>query len=259
MMYANRADGSLPDLRSAAMGQRDAYHDHHQQQQGQHPGYGSGYGPPPPNSRRGWPRMASEPPQFNNNSPSYRQPQNPNPNPQQDYPIPSNHRSYETVTTASGASGGSSAEPGGYQTDPTGSDNSSIERVQSVPRRQPEPVPVGGGVNDYGIGFGQGQGVAAYQTPGFTVGVLQQSGMNGGNGNNYQLSGGAPPNNYGSRNYGGGNPAPPAVPQKDLGGSGGGGSVLLRKQIATSHVQELKAAQPEKRKSWFARRFSKHG
>jgi hypothetical protein len=191
--------------------------------------------------------MASEP-QFN--SPSYRQQPNP-----QDYPIPSNHRSYETVTTASGS--GSSAEPGGYQTDPTGSDNSSIERVQSVPRRQPEPV----GVNDYGIGFGQGPAVS-YQPPSFTVGVQQNPGNMNGNGGgggttNYQLSGGAPPNNYGGRNYGG-NPTPPAVPQKDSGGGGGGG-VLLRKQIATSHVQELRPAQPEKRKSWFARRFSKHG
>ncbi|KAK4129536.1 hypothetical protein N657DRAFT_677138 [Parathielavia appendiculata] len=214
MMYANRADGSLPDLRSAGMGQRDGYHDQ------QNFGYG-GYGPPQQNGRRGLPRIPTEP-QY---SPPYRQ-QNP-----QDYPTPPNHRSYETVTTASGS--GSSAEPTGYQTDPTGSDNSSLEPVQSVPRRQPEPL------NDYGIGFGQSP---SYKPPSSTVGV-QNSGMNG---SNYQLDGSP---NYGNPNQGG-NPVPPAVPRKDVGS-------VLRKQISTSHVQEVRLAQPEKRKSWLARRFSK--
>jgi len=155
---------------------------------------------------------------------------------QNDYSIPSNHRSYETVTTASGS--GSSAEPAGYQTDPTSSDNSSIERMQSsVPKRQPEPV------NDYGIGFGQSP---SYQPPSFSLGV-PNSGMNGGvggggysNGNNYQVSG-AP--NYGN--------APPPVPQKEGG--------ILRKPISNNPVHQARPAQPEKRKSWFSRRFSKHG
>lgn len=61
------------------------------------------------------------------------------------YPVPNNHRSYETV--ASGSGSGSMNEPAGYQTDPTSSDNSSIDR-RSPPKRQ-EPV------NDYGISFGQ--------------------------------------------------------------------------------------------------------
>lgn len=77
------------------------------------------------------------------------------------YPMPNNHRSYETV--ASGSGSGSLGEPAGYQTDPT-SDNSSIDR-RSPPKRQ-EPV------NDYGISFGQsvqppslGLGNAAAGTP----------------------------------------------------------------------------------------------
>ncbi|KAK6948228.1 hypothetical protein Daesc_009992 [Daldinia eschscholtzii] len=61
------------------------------------------------------------------------------------YPMPNNHRSYETV--ASGSGSGSLGEPAGYQTDPTSSDNSSIDR-RSPPKRQ-DPV------NDYGISFGQ--------------------------------------------------------------------------------------------------------
>lgn len=45
-------------------------------------------------------------------------------------------------------------------TDPTSSDNSFIERRQSPPKRQPEPM------NDYGIGFNQ---VPEYQTSSFTM------------------------------------------------------------------------------------------
>lgn len=210
MMYANRADGSLPDLRMG--GHRDSYYE-------QSHGYG-GYGPPAQNGRRGWARMSTEP-QY---SSAYKQQQQ-----QNEYSIPNNHRSYETVTTASGS--GSSAEPAGYQTDPTSSDNSSIDRVQSsVPRRQPEPV------NDYGIGFGQSP---SYQPPSFTLSTPQSS-NGGGYGDNYQTSGGP---QYGK--------SPPPVPQKDVGGG------MLRKPVAANPVHQPRPAQPEKRKSWFARRFSK--
>lgn len=65
-------------------------------------------------------------------------------------------RSYETVASGSGTSG----ERAGYTTDPT-SENSSVERRQSPPKRQSEPV------NDYGIGFSQN---AEYQPSSFTVG-----------------------------------------------------------------------------------------
>lgn len=213
MMYANRGEGSQQDLRSVGMGQRDSYYD-------QHPGYG-GYGPPPQNGRRGVPRMASEP-QY---GAGYRQ-QYP-----QDYAIPNNHRSYETVTSASGS--GSSADPAGYQTDPTSSDNSSIERVQTIPRRQPEPS------NDYGIGFSQSP---TYQSPTFSVG-MQDPGMSGAGGgyDNYQVTRGP--------SYTG---AAPPVPQKEPG-------PVLRKPIAAGYGQPVRPAQPEKRKSWFSRRFSKNG
>ncbi|KAI0107616.1 hypothetical protein GGR51DRAFT_154003 [Nemania sp. FL0031] len=73
------------------------------------------------------------------------------------YPIPNNHRSYETV--ASGSGSGSMGEPTGYQTDPTSSENSSIDR-RSPPKRQ-EPI------NDYGISFGQSP---SYQAPGLALG-----------------------------------------------------------------------------------------
>lgn len=209
MMYANRADGSQPDLRSGFGGQRDSYYE-------QQPGYGGGYGTSAPNGRRAWPRMSSEP-QYGS---SARQ-QNPH-----DYPIPSNHRSYETVTTASGS--GSLGEPAGYQTDPTSSDNSSIDRV---PRRQPEPV-----INDYGIGFGQSP---SYQPPSFAAGLPGASSpaMNGGGVNGYHQAG------------------PPVPPHK-------GSAPVLRKPITAGVMHQQapqRPAQPEKRKSWFARRFSKQG
>lgn len=70
---------------------------------------------------------------------------------------PGDHRSYETVASGSGTSG----ERPGYMTDPTSSDNSSMDRRQSPPKRQPEAVP------DYGIGFNQ---TLEYQPSAFTVG-----------------------------------------------------------------------------------------
>ncbi|KAJ2997691.1 hypothetical protein NUW58_g577 [Xylaria curta] len=73
------------------------------------------------------------------------------------YPIPNNHRSYETVASGSGT--GSVGEPAGYQTDPTSSENSSIDR-RSPPKRQAP-------INDYGINFGQSP---SYQAPGLGLG-----------------------------------------------------------------------------------------
>ncbi|KAK0617919.1 hypothetical protein B0T17DRAFT_495399 [Bombardia bombarda] len=221
MMYANRNEGShsLHDLRQANMGgPRDAYQD-------QQSGYNNGYPPVSQNNgRRGHPRMISEP----QSVPAYRQQQQ-NPN---EYTLPSNHRSYETVASASGS--GTSAEPAGYQTDPTSSDNSSIERMQSGPnstKRAPEPV------NDYGIGFGQN---TDYQAPTFSVGLNSSPLANGGETNNYQASGAL--NGYQSR--------APVPPVKDR------GSTILRKPTTNDQTQ-LRPPQPEKRKSWLARRFSK--
>lgn len=73
------------------------------------------------------------------------------------YPQPHKDRSYETVTSAGGSG---NSEPVGYHTDPTSSDNSSIER-RSPAKRQQQPV------NDYGIGFTQNQ---HYQSEQFSVG-----------------------------------------------------------------------------------------
>ncbi|KAK4162131.1 meiotically up-regulated gene 9 protein [Cladorrhinum sp. PSN259] len=207
MMYAERHGGSQQDLRQMNGGHRDNYHD---QQSGYHPHT------PAQNGRQRWQRQQSEP------QTGYRQNHN-------EYSLPSNHRSYETVTTASGS--GSSGEPAGYQTDPTSSDNSSIDRVQSAPKRQAEPA------NDYGIGFSQS---AAYQPPTFSVGP-QSTGSSSQDLNNYQVSG--------ALSQGG----PPQVPQKEQRGT------ILRKSIVApvEHDQQRPAA-PEKRKSWFTRRFSKH-
>jgi hypothetical protein len=146
------------------------------------------------------------------------------------YPIPNNHRSYETVASASGS--GTSAEPTGYQTDPTSSENSSIERMQAVPKRQPERV------NDYGIAFSQSN---SYQAPAFNVGNPGRgySGL---------------PTTPGQYQGDGGSYAVPAVPQKDR-------NVLARRptgSAANDQVQDRPGV-GDKRKSWFSKRFSKQG
>lgn len=221
MMYSQRADNSQHDLRQG--GHRETVYD-------QHPGpsgSGNSYPPGPPNGgpvRRGYPRMSMDP-QYASGGRQL------NPN---EYAIPNNQRSYETV--ASGSGSGSSAEPSGYQTDPTSSDNSSIERVQVPPKPQ-QPM------NDYGIGFSQN---SAYQPPTFTVGVQGQPGAGGppnGNANGYHPSAYQP--NVG-HNFNG----PPPLPQK-------GPAAIARKPIVLNQPPSRPAA-PEKRKSWFARRFSKN-
>lgn len=188
---------------------RDSYYN-----EGPPGGYNNGYSPGPNNAgRQRYPRTASEP-QFN----AYRQQADPSV-----YPIPNNHRSYETVASASGS--GTSGEQAGYQTDLT-SDNSSAERVQAVQRQKREPT------NDYGIGFSQNP---AIPTTSFNIGVNSANvNTNSPLAHGVQASGG--------QSYG-----PPPVPTKDA----GKGS-LLRKTTNQS------AEKPDKRKSWFAKRFSKN-
>lgn len=123
------------------------------------------------------------------------------------YPMPHKDRSYETVTSAGGNS-----DPAGYQTDPTSSDNSSVDHRA---RRQ---VP-----NDYGVGYSQSQ-------PGYAV-----SGGNNGHPNHSLPS---PPAEAGHFDNG------PNVPPKQMMASG---------RQATPPLHEG----PEKRKSWFSRRFSR--
>jgi hypothetical protein len=182
--------------------------------EGQQGGYNNGASPGPNNAgRQRYPRTASEP-QYN----SYRQQADPNV-----YPIPNNHRSYETVASASGS--GTSGEPAGYQTDLT-SDNSSAERVQAVQRQKREPT------NDYGIGFSQNP---AIPTTSFNVGVSGSNvNTNSPLANGYQANGG--------QAYG-----PPPVPTKDV-----GKGTLLRKSTNQS------TEKTDKRKSWFTKRFSKN-
>ncbi|KAK0383247.1 hypothetical protein NLU13_9160 [Sarocladium strictum] len=134
------------------------------------------------------------------------------------YPMPHKDRSYETVTSAA-ASGNS--DHAGYQTDPTSSDNSSIER-QSPTKRPQQPQ------NDYGIGFNQAKST---QPQSFTVGV-----PNGGRNEGHSFH--ATPGTQQQQQ-----PAP-TVPRKDV------ASVLKR--------QATNEQNTEKRKSWFARRFSKN-
>lgn len=197
---------------------RDGYYNG----EGQQGGYVNRHSPGPNNpARQRYPRMASEP--------HFNSPRQVDPNV---YPIPNNHRSYETVASASGS--GTSGEAAGYQTDLT-SDNSSAERVQAARGRKQEPV------NDYGIGFSQNTALASTS---FSVGVNGSNmNKNSPSSNGYQTNGGA--------GYG-----PPPVPSKEA-----GRGLLLRKPTnqgaQTNGNTEQRPALGDKRKSWFARRFSK--
>ncbi|KAK8050260.1 hypothetical protein PG994_011990 [Apiospora phragmitis] len=141
----HRSESAMLDPRRPAMdsGNRDSYFE------GYDGAYGYG-GNGNTNSRNRVPRNYSES-QLNGRPTADRNV----------YPMPSNHRSYETVATGSGRSG-SPGEPVGYQTDPTSSENSSIDR-RMLPRQR-EPV------NDYGISFGQ---AAAYQPPSLSIPASQ--------------------------------------------------------------------------------------
>ncbi|KAI1176840.1 hypothetical protein F4777DRAFT_235272 [Nemania sp. FL0916] len=130
----NRTDSGMYDQRQSAMigVSRDSYYEGFD-------GGPYGNGGPGMGARTKYSRNQSEP-QLNGRDRNV-------------YPIPNNHQSYETVASGSGT--GSMGEPVGYQTDPTSSENSSIDR-RSPPKRQ-EPI------NDYGISFGQSP---SYQAPG---------------------------------------------------------------------------------------------
>lgn len=208
-MYASRPDGggSQYDLRQGGPGPRDYYDPH-----------GNSYTPPSQmQGRRGYPRTVTEP-----NFPApYQQRLSPS-----DYPIPNNHRSYETV--ASGSGSGSSADPAGYQTDPT-SDNSSMERVQATAKpQQPQQSQQPG--NDYGIGFSQ---TGSYKVSVGDAGNGPSNGYQAGGSNLQQGS------------------APPPVPQK--------APVAMQRQPTVTSQAQQRPSPPEKRKSWFTRRFSKQG
>jgi hypothetical protein len=205
---------STYDLRPAPGAQRDSYY-----ADGPQGGYNNGYSPGPNGAdRRRYPRTASEP-HFN----PPRQQQDPN-----IYPIPNNHRSYETVASASGS--GTSGEAPGYQTDLT-SDNSSAERVQAPQRRRQEST------IEYGPGFNQNAG---YPSSSFTVGVKSPMNLNSQAASGYQ--------NGGEANH----TAPaPLAPTK--------GGLLRKQSTQTSQPPSAAEQRPagDKRKSWFTRKFSK--
>lgn len=135
------------------------------------------------------------------------------------YHLSHKDRSYETVTSAAEGSGNS--DQIGYQTDPTSSDNSSIERRSPAKRQEP--------VNDYGIGFSQSQ---PYNN--------LSSGLN-------NPSQAPPPPPHAPKQQGGRQ----GVVRKEV-------PTLLKRQSTQTAPQAAQASPaPEKRKSWLMRRFSK--
>ncbi|KAG9253605.1 uncharacterized protein F5Z01DRAFT_148721 [Emericellopsis atlantica] len=169
------------------------------QQEGHH-----GYGGHPGRQRA--PRMHSEPQYGHSGGGHGRGPSG--------YHLSHQDRSYETVTSA--AEGSRHSDQIGYQTDPTSSDNSSIERRS--PARRPEPH------NDYGIGFSQPQ------QPQHNLALNQIHG-------NQQQPPRPPPHGVQSQ---------PAVPRKSV-------PTVLQRQPTQ---QSTKTAGGDKRKSWFTRKFS---
>ncbi|KAH7136541.1 hypothetical protein EDB81DRAFT_83011 [Dactylonectria macrodidyma] len=141
------------------------------------------------------------------------------------YPMPHKDRSYETVTSAAGSG---NSDQAGYQTDPTSSDNSSIDRTVPPKRREP--------VNDWGA-TRSGQGQQQYQrgylapVPNGQYGRQQQQ-------QQQQVPHSVPPTTVSQ--------PPPAVGKQK--------NTLMRR--TPSQQQDTSA--PEKRKSWFARRFSRN-
>ena len=188
--------------------------------------------PGPPNQvRRFGPRNSSDPALYGQNS-------------QGVYPTNGYHNSYDTVTSASGT-GSHATDQWGNSTDPS-SENSSIDKIQQVPK--PEPI------DNYGLnGFGgspqfQGpileeysHGAPAYGRPGY--GRPNQS-----NGQGYQRNGMPPP-------------PPPHAPPKDTAPRVPMklGKPAQQLPIVNGNSPRADPEQGEKRKSWLKRRFSKNG
>ncbi|KAM0437498.1 hypothetical protein ACHAPT_001861 [Fusarium lateritium] len=168
--------------------------------------YNNGYGTGP--SRQRMSRLQSEP-QYQN----YGRDQN-------IYPLPHKDRSYETVTSAAGSG---NSDQAGYQTDPTSSDNSSIDRTMPAKRREP--------FNEYGSAPNMAQ-QPSQPRPWPAAGA---------NGNGKQPQGPPPQARPAAAQ-----PPPPAT-QKPK-------HALLRR----TSTQSQRPDGGEKRKSWFARRFSKN-
>ncbi|KAF4448587.1 hypothetical protein F53441_8006 [Fusarium austroafricanum] len=174
--------------------------------------YSNGYGAGP--SRQRMSRMQSEP-QY---QPGHDQ---------NIYPLPHKDRSYETVTSAAGSG---NSDHAGYQTDPTSSDNSSIDRTVPAKRREP--------FNEYASASYQSQ--PAYQSRPWPA-----SGMNS-DGGQPQV----PPPSHAQPSAT--QTQAPAPPQKQK------NTLLRRTSTQQSAQQPQQTAGGDKRKSWFSRRFSKN-
>jgi len=189
-----------PDMRGMHTARSSTYGDPRAYNDGGH----MDYGPVP--SRQRMSRMHTEP--MHAPQPSFGS-----------YHLQHKDRSYETVTSA--AEGSRNSDQIGYQTDPTSSDNSSIERRSPAKRQEP--------VNDYGIGFGQSQPY-----------------------NN--LTGLSNPNQAPA-------PPQHATRQQQNGRQGvvrKEAPSLLKRQSTQNAPQTAETSPPtEKRKSWLMRRFSK--
>ena len=181
--------------------------------------------PGPPNQvRRFGPRNSSDPALYGQNS-------------QGVYPTNGYHNSYDTVTSASGT-GSHATDQWGNSTDPS-SENSSIDKIQQVPK--PEPI------DNYGLnGFG---GSPQFQGP-----ILEE------------YSHGAPA--YGRPGYGHPNqsngmppPPPPHAPPKDTAPRVPMklGKPAQQLPMVNGNSPRAGPEQGEKRKSWLKRRFSKNG
>ncbi|KAH7257374.1 hypothetical protein BKA59DRAFT_106173 [Fusarium tricinctum] len=175
--------------------------------------YNNGYGTGP--SRQRMSRMQSEPQYQNGHD-------------QNIYPLPNKDRSYETVTSAAGSG---NSDHAGYHTDPTSSDNSSIDRTMPAKRREP--------FNEYASSSYQPQ--QSYQSRPYPA-----TGMNG----NGQPQ--VPPPSHAQPTM---TPAQaPVTAQKQK-------NTLLRRtstQQSAQQTQQSAEAGGDKRKSWFSRRFSKN-
>ncbi|CCT62017.1 uncharacterized protein FFB20_04559 [Fusarium fujikuroi] len=177
--------------------------------------YSNGFGTGP--SRQRMSRMQSEPQYQSGHD-------------QNIYPLPHKDRSYETVTSAAGSG---NSDHAGYQTDPTSSDNSSIDRTMPAKRREP--------LNEYASGSYQPQ--QPYQSRPWPA---------SGSGVNNEGQPQPPPPSHSHLQ-------PPTTqaqasvpPQKQK------NTLLRRTSTHQSTYQPQQAAGGDKRKSWFSRRFSKN-
>lgn len=202
--YGSRPVSLRPEGNQYDTGSRSNYFD------GQ--AYSNGYGTGP--SRQRMSRMQSEPQYQTGHD-------------QTIYPLPNKDRSYETVTSAAGSG---NSDHAGYQTDPTSSDNSSIDRTMPAKRREP--------FNEYASSSSQ-------QQPANQSRPWPAPGMNS-NGSHPQM----PPPSHAQ--YAPGHDQAPVPPQKQK------NTLLRRTSTQQSAQQPQQTAGGDKRKSWFSRRFSKN-